>query len=86
MEVLKILGLCIQRNFTNIKYLAQLNSQVNQTIALIRRIAARNKGLKETERIRLIQAFGLCLLTYSLPYLLPSRTELSKVNCLIRKT
>lgn len=54
-------------------------------MGLIRRITARNKGMTEFERLRLIHAFVISRITYSLPYLNPTKTELHKVNCLIRK-
>ncbi|XP_077545189.1 uncharacterized protein LOC144158274 [Haemaphysalis longicornis] len=82
---LKILGLNIQQNRANTTFLANLTSQVNQTTNLLRRITTRHEGLKEAERLRLIQAFVISRITYSLPYLAPSSTELKKVDCLIRK-
>lgn len=82
---IKMLGLIVQSNRANTPFMAQLASQVNQTVGLMRRISACNKGLNEAERIRLIQAFVVSRITHSLPYLNPSPTELIKVNCLIRK-
>lgn len=85
VHTLKILGLLIQQNRANTQFLTQLSKHVTQTIGLIRRIATRRQGLRENERIRLIQAFVVSRITYSLPYLHVSATELEKINCLIRK-
>lgn len=75
----------IQRNRANTQFLHKLEQHVTQTTGLIRRISNRRKGLKEAERIRLIQAFVISRITYSLPYLNPSKSELDKVNRLIRR-
>lgn len=85
VSTLRVLGLTIQRNRGNGQFLSRLSSQVNQTIGLIRRIASRHHGLKERERIRLVQAFIISRITYSLPYLKVTNADLLKINCLIRK-
>lgn len=85
VESIKILGLLIQRNRANTQFISQITSHVNQTIGLIRRITTRHKGLKEEERLRLVQAFVISRITYSLPYLHVTKTELKKIDCLIRK-
>lgn len=82
---IKVLGLSIQQNRSNSQYLSQLNAQITQTIGLLRRIAPRHHGLKEAERLRFIQAFIISRLTFSVPYLNPTRAELDKVNRLLRK-
>lgn len=48
---IKILVLTLQHNHTNTCSITQLKSQVTQTIGILRRITARNKGLKEADRI-----------------------------------
>lgn len=84
-ERVKVPGLNIQQNSANTTLLAHLTSQVNQTTNVLRRITTHHKELKEAERLRLIQAFVISRITYSLPYLAPSSKELKKVDCLIRK-
>lgn len=75
----------IQNNRANTQFLRKLEQQVNQTIGLLRRISNRRRGIREEERIRLIQAFIISKITYSLPYLNPSAAELDKINRLIRR-
>lgn len=85
VPILKVLGLVIQRNRGNTQYLSKLSSHVNQTIGLLKRISGRNHGLREEERLRLVQTFVISRITYSLPYLQTTDSDLAKVNNLIRK-
>lgn len=80
-----MLGLVIQFNRRNTAVLHTLSSHVTQVIGLPRHITARGHGQKEKDRCRLIQAFLLSRITYSLPYLSLSSTEITKVDGLIRK-
>lgn len=82
---IKILGLVIQSNRRNTAVLHTLSSHVTQIIGLLRRVTARGHGPKEKDRCRFIQAFLLSRITYSLPYLSLSTTEVTKVDGLIRK-
>ncbi|KAM7289972.1 hypothetical protein ISCGN_030100 [Ixodes scapularis] len=82
---LKILGLQIQANRLNNKFLERIESQINQTIGLLKRVTNKHKGLNEQDRIRILQAFVLSRLTYSAPYLRLTPAFTNKVNTLIRK-
>ncbi|KAG0434571.1 hypothetical protein HPB47_019010 [Ixodes persulcatus] len=46
----------------------RIESQINQTIGLLKRVTNKHKGLNEQDRIRILQAFVLSRLTYWTPY------------------
>lgn len=76
----------IQSNGKNTTTLNQLVACVGQTNRLIRRIANKHQGMKETDLRRLVQAFVLSRIVYSLPYLKLQAAEKNKVECLIRQS
>lgn len=82
---IRVLGLTIQHNRKNSEFITKFSSQVQQTIRLISRITMRRKGLQESELIRLLHAFVLSRLTYALPYLHLTPTEMNKIDTLIRQ-
>lgn len=58
---------------------SQLGSLVNQTTGFTLRITGRHHGLKETKKIRLVQAFIISRMTYSLQYLGVSNAKMNKI-------
>lgn len=85
VKTIRILGLHIQANRSNTIHIKNLSTHVNQTICLMKRITNRRAGLRERDRIRLIQAFVISRITYSIPYLHLSAQEMKAINTLIRK-
>lgn len=85
MDNIRILGILIQNNGKNTATITKLTVMVHQTIRLIRRIANRHRGMREHDLRRLVQAFVLSRVVYSLPYLFLTRVEEDKVNALIRQ-
>lgn len=52
---------------------------------MIHRTCKRHCGMKEQGTIRLVQGFVISRITYTTPYTVLSKTELEKVNVVIRK-
>lgn len=82
---IKILGLVIQFNRRNTAVLHTLFSHLTQIIGLMTRVTARGHGPKEKDHCRFGQAFLLSRITYSLPYLSLSTTEVTKLDGPIHK-
>ncbi|KAH9379733.1 hypothetical protein HPB48_019786 [Haemaphysalis longicornis] len=57
VSLLRILGLLIQQNQSTAFFIQQLGWDVDQNIALLRRVANRHHGLDEKERLHLVHFF-----------------------------
>ncbi|KAH7960212.1 hypothetical protein HPB49_017774 [Dermacentor silvarum] len=67
VDIVRILGIIIQNNGKNTATITNLTNTVHQTMRLIRRIANRHRGMREHDLRRLIQAFVISRVVYSLP-------------------
>lgn len=85
VPTIRILGLYIQNKGRNAETLNRLEKATLQTIRLINRITNRHAGMKEAETLRLVQAFVLSRITYSLPYLRLTQADKSRVEILLRR-
>lgn len=81
---INILGLNISDNGLNADTIKLIRTSVQNTASLIKRISNRHGGMREADTRRLIQAFCLCRITYSIPYLYFLLTEIEQLNRLIR--
>lgn len=84
VQKMRVLGLWLQSNKRVDHTIKTLRTTVKQISRMIRRVTYHRKGFKETETIRLVQAFVLSRLTYSLPFQDPTKTELKALDALIR--
>lgn len=82
---IRILGLRIQANGHNNEVIKALDSHVHQTTRLISRIANRHHGMKETNLLRLVQAFVISRIVYATPFLQLKNDERSKINLMIKR-
>ncbi|KAG0411960.1 hypothetical protein HPB47_010911 [Ixodes persulcatus] len=83
---LRILGLLIQADSKNDAMVHQLSKTSEQAMHMIRRVTNRHRGMRESDTVRLIQAFVLSRITYAAPYVTLSKAEQDKLDVLIRKT
>ncbi|XP_077541084.1 uncharacterized protein LOC144153308 [Haemaphysalis longicornis] len=83
---IRILGLLIQADGKNNALVEQLTKTIEQVTHMVRRVTNRHRGMKESDTLRLIQAFVLSRITYVTPYVILSRTEQEKIDVLIRKS
>lgn len=81
---IRVLGLHISNNGSNSIAIGAIRRSVQYISALIKRISNRHRGMREADTRRLVQAFCLCKMTYSLPYLHLSSLERDQVDRLIR--
>lgn len=82
---LRILGLTIQADAKNDLLLQHLIKTTDQVIHMIRRVTNRQKGMKERDTVRLVQAFVLSRITYAAPYVTLDTTERDKIDVVIKK-
>lgn len=82
---LKILGLTIQADTKNTILVNHLKHSAEQVTHMIRRISNRQRGMKEQDTVRLVQAFVLSRITYTAPYTVLSKSEIEKTDVIIRK-
>lgn len=75
----------IQSNRLNTYTLQTVTASVGHTTRLIGRVCNKHGGVREAELLRLVQAFSVSKITFSLPYLHLTRAEEDKVNSLIRR-
>lgn len=85
VRTLEVLELLILHNRANTQFISQLNEHVIQTIGLIKRVTNWRQGLREEERLRLIEVLVVSRITYSLPYLHANAAECQKILCRFRK-
>ncbi|KAM7299552.1 hypothetical protein ISCGN_020118 [Ixodes scapularis] len=85
VPALKVLGLQIQFTRLNHNFLQTIERNVNQTIGLLKRVTNKHVGLTEQDRVRLLQAFVVSRIVYSIPYLKLTKAETDKIDILIRR-
>ncbi|KAG0412830.1 hypothetical protein HPB47_010021 [Ixodes persulcatus] len=56
-----------------------------QILHMLRRVANRQRGMKEADTLKLVQAFIILRVTYAMPYLLLSKGDTKQVDIIIRK-
>ncbi|KAG0425032.1 hypothetical protein HPB47_027776 [Ixodes persulcatus] len=84
VPALKVLGLQIQSTRLNHNFLQTIERNLNQTIGLLKRVTNKHAGLTEQDRVRLLQAFVVSRIVYSIPYLKLTKAETDKIDILIR--
>lgn len=85
VEKLRILGMFVDCHRQNEETIKRLESRLNNAIRLIRRVSNRNTGLRESNMLRLIQAFAISHLSYVAAFHNWTVVECAKINALIRK-
>ncbi|KAG0411547.1 hypothetical protein HPB47_011326 [Ixodes persulcatus] len=63
----------------------KLATSIEQVTGMLRRIRKKRHELGEKEAIRLVQAFAISRITYGTAYLRLTKTELKKLNVVIKK-
>ncbi|XP_049525436.1 uncharacterized protein LOC119461595 [Dermacentor silvarum] len=84
-DTCRILGLLIQDNGKVHAAIAKMKTSAEKILAMLRRVSTRNRGLKEDDALRLVQAFITSRITYSAPYLNLDRTQKNILDTIIRK-
>lgn len=85
VDEIRILGMLISKTGNNHTTIAKLDVHANQVVSIVRRISARGRGLKEKNKLRLVQAFILSRICYSTPFLNIKKAERNKLDVIIRK-
>lgn len=81
----KILGLIIQANNRAAMSIKKLKRTSEQILHMLRRVASRRGGMKESDTLRLVQAFVVSRITYVTPYLLLNKGDTQQLDIIIRK-
>ncbi|XP_037574531.1 uncharacterized protein LOC119456785 [Dermacentor silvarum] len=84
-DTCRILGLLIQDNGKAHAVIAKMKTSAEKILSMLRRVSTRNRGLKEDEALRLLQAFITSKITYSAPYLHLDKTQKNTIDTIIRK-
>lgn len=82
---IRILGLRIQANGNYNEVIRALNSHVHQTTRLVSRISNRHHGMKETNLLKLVQAFVISRTVYATPFLQLKNDERPNIHLMIKK-
>lgn len=81
----RILGLMLRNDGKADAAIAKVRTTTEQVLGMLRRVANRNRGIKEDDAIRLVRAFVISRITYSAPYLQMTGAQREALNVLIRK-
>ncbi|KAH9380391.1 hypothetical protein HPB48_017614 [Haemaphysalis longicornis] len=81
----RILGLTLQDNGKAHAAVDKIKNSAEKILAMLRRVTTRNRGLKEDDALRLVQAFIISRITYSAPYLNLNKTQKTTLDTIIRK-
>ncbi|KAG0445462.1 hypothetical protein HPB47_014893 [Ixodes persulcatus] len=84
-KVVRILGQHIPQGLGNKATIELLETMATQVGGMMRRIRNKRQGIKEKEAVQLMQAFIVSRLTYGTPYLKLNKTEMNKLNAILRK-
>ncbi|KAL1416544.1 hypothetical protein MTO96_027846 [Rhipicephalus appendiculatus] len=82
---IRILGLHRQANGGNSTALQLIDQSAIQIGRLFKRVANKHAGMRESNLLRLVQAFVCTRITYVAPYLRLTRTDLDRLNVSLRK-
>lgn len=85
VDTIRVLGMFIESGGGNGTALRKIVAKTDNAFRLVRRVTNRNRGLKEDNLLRLINAFVLCHFTYTVAMHNWLRAERDKLNALIRK-
>lgn len=85
VDTLKILGLTFHHTGSPVPTLRKLHAQITQISHLLRRVTHRRAGLLETHLLRIIDAFIMSRILYTIPYLRLTCTQLSALEAALRK-
>lgn len=81
----RILGLLLRSDGRADAAVSKILTSSEQVIGMLRRVARRNRGIKEDDAVRLVQAFIISRITYSAPYVQMTKTQKDKIDNTIRK-
>ncbi|KAG0415802.1 hypothetical protein HPB47_007024 [Ixodes persulcatus] len=84
-KVVRILGQHIPQGLGNKATIELLETMATQVGGMMRRIRNKRHGIKEKEAVQLVQAFIVSRLTYGTLYLKLNKTEMNKLNAILRK-
>lgn len=82
---IRILGLHLQANGSNNISLQRIDQSVVQIGRLLKRVSNKHQGMRESNLLRLVQAFICSRITYSAPYLRLTRAESERLEASLRK-
>ncbi|KAL1467722.1 hypothetical protein MTO96_041977 [Rhipicephalus appendiculatus] len=82
---IRILGLYLQANGGNSTALQRIDQSAIQIGRLLKRVANKHAGMRESNLLRLVQAFVCTRITYVAPYLRLTRADLDHLDVSLRK-
>ncbi|KAL1460421.1 hypothetical protein MTO96_027367 [Rhipicephalus appendiculatus] len=82
---IRILGLHLQANGGNSTALQRIDQSAIQTGRLLKRVANKHASMRESNLLRLVQAFVCTRITYVAPYLRLTRADLDRLDVSLRK-
>ncbi|KAL1469872.1 hypothetical protein MTO96_040813 [Rhipicephalus appendiculatus] len=82
---IRILGLHLQANGGNSTALQRIDQSAIQIGRLLKRVANKHAGMRESNLLRLVQAFVCTRITYVAPYLRLTRADLDRLDVSLRK-
>lgn len=81
----RILGLHVQADGRSNYTVSLLSRQIEQILAMIRRVSNRRSGLREEDLLRLVEACVISRLTYHLPFQRLTQAQQLRIDAMIRK-
>ncbi|KAL1442484.1 hypothetical protein MTO96_030777, partial [Rhipicephalus appendiculatus] len=84
VQTIRVLGLFLEEKNSCRETLKRLESTSRQVTGLLRRITGRKFGLKEKEACKLIQAYFVCRIAYTCPFLQLRKIDIAKIDSLLR--
>ncbi|XP_077547715.1 uncharacterized protein LOC144159942 [Haemaphysalis longicornis] len=81
----RILGLLLRSDGKADAVVDKICLTSEQDLGMLRRVAKKNRGIKENDALRLVHAFVVTRTTYSAPYLNLTGTQKAKLDVILRK-
>ncbi|XP_070394042.1 uncharacterized protein [Dermacentor albipictus] len=85
LQQIRILGLLSRSDGKAHAAVNKIKTTSEQVLSMIRRVTNRNRGIKEKDALRLVQAFVVSRITYSAPDLQLTKVNRETLNTTIRK-
>ncbi|KAL1467996.1 hypothetical protein MTO96_041776 [Rhipicephalus appendiculatus] len=82
---IRIPGMHLQANGSNTISLQRIDQSVVQIGRLLKRVSNKHRGMRESNLLRLVQAYICSRITYSAPYLRLTRAESERLETTLRK-
>lgn len=84
-DSVRVLGMHLRKDLSNADAILRIGKTAKSTARLIRRIANKRSGVKEGDLCRIVHAFVVSRVLYTVPYMRLTTTDTKKLDSILRQ-